>query len=284
MIQANNAKRRTFSVKRKSTSTTRPMARTIRRLRRSRARVRRNPPKMTPSLKRKIGARIRALHRAGKYRRSRPARVSRRRRRSASLASSRPVFRSSRRRRSGIRRSFRRRSGSRRRSGGGLGIMGGGLFGIGTYLKSDTIKLVGGALAGTFVANYGCAFICPRLPSGIGGNPFVQAAVKLGVTAITAKFVARYSRPVATGMVLGAGLVVVNDLIRQFTGGAAASSTSQYLGRGMSQYLGAGAGRPAVNRNIQSMVGPVTPSAKTFGRMGALYGNTNAFKSDAWTR
>lgn len=165
--------------------------------------------------------------------------------------------------------------------------MSGGLFGLGTYAKSDTLKLIGGALGGTFLANYGCAMICPRLPSGLGANPFVQAAVKLAVVGVAAKFVSRYSRPVATGMVLGAGLVVLNDVIRQFGGGAIAAGTSQYLGRGMSQYLGAGGGRPGVGRNIQSMVGPVTPTAGTFGgarKVGALYGNTSAFRSDAWNR
>lgn len=242
---------------------------------------------MTPALKRKIGARIRALHRAGKYRRSRarPARVSRRRRRVAALSISRPSYRRRSSRRSGIRRSFRRRSGGGRLSG----MLGGGLFGLGAFTKSDTLKLVGGALGGTFVANYACAFICPKLPSNLGANPFVQAAVKLAVTGLAAKLVSRYSRPVATGMILGAGLVVANDLIRMWTGaGATAAATSQYLGRGsMSQYLGAGGPRPMVGRNVQSLVGPVTPSAATFGSargMGAIYGNTSAFKSDAWTR
>lgn len=263
--------------------------RTIRRLRRSsRRRVRRNPPKMTPALKRKIGARIRALHRAGKYRRSRPAGTRRRRSRRSLSVSHSPMItrRSSRRRRSG-RRVSRRRS-FRRSSGRILGSLGGGLFGLRAVFAQDNIKMVGGAVAGTFIANYGCALICPRLGS-MGTNPFVQAAVKLGTTALVAKFANRYSRPVAQGILLGGMLVVANDVMRLWMGtGATTPAVSQYLGKGMSQYLGATGPRPGVNRNIRSMVGPVTPTANTFGGasrgMGALYGNTSAFKSDAWSR
>ncbi len=267
------------------------MARTIRRLRRSsRRRVRRNPPKMTPALKRKIGARIRALHRAGKYKRSRPAGTRRRRsRRSLSVSRAPMIIRRSSRRRSSGRRVSRRRRSFRRTGGRILGSLGGGLFGLRAVFAQDNIKMVGGAVAGTFIANYGCALICPRLGS-MGTNPFVQAAVKLGTTALAAKLANRYSRPVAQGILLGGMLVVANDVIRMWMNkGAIAASTSQYLGgRGMSQYLGAAGGRPTVNRDIRSLVGPVTPTAKTFGGasrgMGALYGNTSAFKSDAWSR
>lgn len=264
----------------------------IRRLRRSsRRRVRRNPPKMTPALRRKIGAAIRARHRAGVYRKVRRSGGSRRRRvarvtrsRSRRIASAPVVYRRSRRRSSGRRVSRRRRS---FRRAGLLGSVGGGLFGLKAIISSDNLKMAGGALGGTFIANYSCAFICPKL-GNMGGNPFVQAAVKLGSAAIAAKVISRWSRPVAQGVLLGGMIVVANDLVRMWLAkGPASGGTSQYLGR-MSQYLGSGRGSvPQVGASVRSLVGPVSPTRNTFGnqpKMGALYGNTGAFKSDAWTR
>lgn len=249
------------------------MARKVRRrrsLRRRRlVRVRRNPPAMTPARRKAIGRKIRALHRAGKYRKSSVRRMARR----ASSAISRVARRVSRRRSSGGYRS--------------AVAVGGGMLGLRAIFNAENLKFVGGAIGGTFVANFAAAKIVPMLPASVQGNPFVVAAVKLGASAVTAKVVSRWSRPVAQGVLIGGMIVVANDFIRMyFAGGSTAGSSAQYLGRNMSQYLG-GPRVPAVNRNITSLVGPVSPTAPTFAsarRSGALYGNTSAFPSDAWAR
>jgi len=242
--------------------------RSVRRRRRS-VRVRRNPPAMTPARRALIGRKIRALHRSGKYRKSRVRTIARR----ASGAISRVA-----------RRSFRR--GSARRSGGyrSAVAVGGGMLGLRAIFNADNLKFVGGAIGGTFIANFAAAKVMPMLPASMQSNPFVVAAVKLGASAVTAKVVSRWSRPVAQGVLIGGMIVVANDFIRMYFSGATAPKSGQYLGGGrMSQYLGAA---PSPGRNVRSLVGAVTPSAATFGRqgMGALYGNTSAFPRDAWSR
>lgn len=261
------------------------MARKSSRRRRSSARrIRRNPPAMTPARRAKIGRAIRAAYKAGKYRK---VRRSSSRRRVATGGISRPARRSGSRRRSSFRRSAARRS-----SGGAfrMGTIGGGMLGLRALVSPDNLKLAGGAIAGTFVVNFTASKVLPMLPASMSGNPFVVAAVKLGTAAVVAKVASRWSRPVAQGILLGGMVVVANDFIRlYFSTGATAAATSQYLGRGqggrgMAQYLGA---TPGVNRNVRSLVGAVTPTQRTFGGgtgLRALYGNTSAFTSDAWSR
>lgn len=256
----------------------------------TRRRIRRNPPKMTPALRRKIGARIRALHRSGKYKSSARRSPSRRRRRAAALSVSRPASISRRVSRRASRRSVRR---SVRRSGGAM--LGGGMLGLRSVLNRDNLMMAGGAVAAAFVVQWSHGQILKMvatkdasgkstLPAGsVWLNPFVTAAIKLGITGLAAKVTSRWSRPVATGMLIGGTVVVINDAIAALTRTTATTSsgTAQYL----SQYLGAA---PTPGRNVRSLVGPVTPTAATFGTgrvgMNALYGNTAAFSGDAWSR
>lgn len=251
---------------RASNSSTKTTMATRRSRSRSRRRVRRNPPKMTPAMRKKIGARIRALHRAGKYRKSRPARSSK----------SRAVVR-----RSGgsvsVRRSVRRVS--RRRSSGGISrSFSGGMLGLGAILSKDNLLMASGALGATFLTNYTVALITPKLPASLQNNPFVNAAIKLTVAGVTAKVVSRWSRPMAQGVLIGGALVVANDLIRKYAMVGTSGTAAQYLGGNrapISQYLG---GRPAI--------GPVSPTANTFSQRGmnGVYTGGSAFKSDAWAR
>lgn len=170
-----------------------------------------------------------------------------------------------------------------------VGAVGGGMLGLKALLSRDNLMLAGGAIGGTFVANYSCAMIAPRL-GNMGNNPFVQAAIKLGSVAIVAKVTTRWSRPVAQGILIGGMVVVLNDVIRRFAPQRIAAATQgQYLGgnprgKGMAQYLGA---QPQVGRDVRSLVGAVSPTARTFGNaggIGGLYGGSSAFKNDAWSR
>lgn len=221
-------------------------------------------------MKRKIGARIRALHRAGKYRRSTRRTTSRRARRAAPVS----VVRSYRSSRRSSRRSVARRSYS-----------GGGSIGVKSVLHKDNLVMVGGALGATFLTNYGASLILPRL-GGMGTNPFVRAAVKLGIAGLTAKLASRYSRPLAQGILLGGMLVVANDLIRQYgLPGASAAGTAAYLG---GRRRNGGGNRVAAylgGRNNPGLA-PVSPTNPTFSRngMGGVYQGGSAFKSDAWAR
>ena len=140
--------------------------------------------------------------------------------------------------------------------------------------------LVGGAVGGTFIANYSCALIMPKLPASINTNVFVAAAIKLGTAAVAAKVVSRWSKPVAHGILLGGMLVVVNDMIRRY---ATPTVTTGSTGRYLSSYLGVG---PKVGRNVQSLVGAVTPTRSTFAarKVGGIFGTNGAFKADAWAR
>lgn len=240
---------------------------------------------MTPALRRKIGARIRALHRSGKYRKN-VRRSSPRRRRAVALSVSRPATIVRRSPRRAARRSSSRRS---------YASVGGGMLGLRSVLNRDNLMMAGGAVAAAFVVQWSHAQILKMvatrnaqgqsvLPAGsVWVNPFVTAAIKLGITAVAAKVTSRWNRPVATGMLIGGTVVVINDAIAALTRSSApaSSGTAQYL----SQYLGAA---PAPGRNVRSLVGPVTPTAATFGTgrvgMNALYGNTAAFSGDAWSR
>lgn len=151
-------------------------------------------------------------------------------------------------------------------------MAGGGFLGIRSVIRSDNVKMAVGALGATFVVNYGCALIVPRLPASINQNPFVRAFVKIALTGITAKLVSRVSRPAAQGVLIGGLLVVANDLIRQYAPGIS--------GAGMAQYLG-GRRNPAL-----PAVSPTNPtfSRQTSQYLGGVYGGGSAFKGDAWSR
>lgn len=183
--------------KKSETKVTRMATKTRPRARIARRASRPAPPKMTPAMRRKVSAGVRRYFAQRKARQavsSRPATRAVAR----SVRYSAPVRRSSRRRVS----SFSMPSSSPLKS----------------LMSKDTLKIAGGAIGASFASDYVINKWGDKLPGM--QSPYGQTAYRAAVPLGLAWLVRRWDSRIAQGMVIGAAIMVVNDLLRYFMTGS----------------------------------------------------------------
>lgn len=162
-----------------------PRPRSMRRRRIYRAhRAHRNPPAMTPARRAKISRAIRAAHRRGIYRHSRPSR-------SVTVVSR------------------RRRSGGLRRSSFGGGSL---VSSFKSALSKPLLMKAGGAV----VASIGTGYILNRWGDSLplAGNKYGRMVYTLGLPVLGAYLVRKKNRDLAEGLVIGGLVMTINGLMQ----------------------------------------------------------------------
>ena len=237
------------------------MARRTKSHRRSspRRRVSKNPPAMTPARRAKIGAKIRALHRSGFYKKSR---------RAAPARKASPARRAGR----AIRRSTSsmvvRRSSRPSRRSGSFGIRTGGGGPIGSFkamFSRQTITVAAGAAGSGLITSYVLRNYGASLP-GLG-TQMGNVLWRLAIPATAAWAVRRYNKNLSDGLLIGGVVMAINTLLQNMP-------------------MFGGAPAPAVAATGAYPVSPASP-LRSFGEyldpVGAsVFNSESAFESSAW--
>jgi len=251
------------------------MGRFVRRGSSPRRRVRRNPPKMTPTMRRKVSLGVRralAAKRAGRSTRRRSApraavvvRRSRPRRRSTMALAVRRSYSAP------ARRSFRRRRSGLVRSSGG--------FGLKSLISKDNLTVAGGAIG---------AGILTTIVLGRFGNVLPMSNQPIGVIVYRAviplggAYLLRRVNPrLAQGFLLGGIILALNEVVRQYVPqiGALANSAAAPAVAGAGEYLG---GLPGAYRGMPNMNANYDATSAFGAAPPSVYDSEPAFPNSAW--
>jgi hypothetical protein len=235
----------------------------------SMARRKRKAPKavrkakgISSAVRRKIAARIRALHRSGHYGKRKTKAVRR-------IKS----------RRSGIRRSVRRsvarkvrRSSVHRIKRGRRNILTitarTNPSVVKQFISSQNLVVAAGAVGATLLTQLAATAIGSKFPV-ISANPVGRIAFKVGVPLLGALAVRKVSKNLSDGMIVGAAIMAISEAIGMFKGGV--DGVGEYLGEYLGDDLGLSLDGPA---DYASFAGPDTEAMVTSG----------AFPTNPWAR